>query len=72
MSAARHIRDASTESHATLRMGFIALYGQKDPEKGVALAQQAAEVAKASSPSLTGLSLLHVAEGHAMAGSLKE
>lgn len=72
VSAARHIRDSPTESHATLRMAFVALYGEKNPEEGVALAQQAADVAKVSSPSLTGLSLLHVAEGHAMAGSLKE
>ncbi|MER8069640.1 helix-turn-helix transcriptional regulator [Streptomyces sp. NPDC094034] len=72
VDAAQHIRDPSIESYATLRMSFVALYGEKNPTKGVMLAQQAAEVAKVASPSLTGLSLLHVAEGHAMTGALKE
>ncbi|MEU9242837.1 helix-turn-helix domain-containing protein [Streptomyces sp. NPDC048385] len=72
VTAARHARDPSTESYATLRMSFVALYGEKNPAHGVTLAQQAAEVAKLVSPSLTGLSLLHVAEGHAMTGALTE
>ncbi|MFE4367298.1 helix-turn-helix transcriptional regulator [Streptomyces sp. NPDC056835] len=72
LDAAQHIRDPSIESYARLRMGFVALYGEKNPTKGVMLAQQAAQVAKVASPSLTGLSLLHVAEGHAMTGALKE
>ncbi|MEU8625464.1 helix-turn-helix transcriptional regulator [Streptomyces sp. NPDC048669] len=72
VEAARHVRDPSTESYATLRMSFVALYGEKNPERGVVLAQQAAEVARVASPSLTGLSLLHVAEGYAMTGALKE
>ncbi len=72
VTAARHARDPSTESYATLRMSFVALYGQKNAARGVTLAEQAAEVAKVVSPSLTGLSLLHVAEGHAMGGALKE
>lgn len=71
VAAARHVHDPSIEAYATLRMSFVALYGEKSPERGVMLAQQAAEVAKAVSPSLTGLSLLHVAEGHAMTGGLK-
>jgi hypothetical protein len=54
-----------------LRKSFVALYGDKDPYKGIALAAQAAEVATLASPSLTGLSLLHVAEGNAMAGDIK-
>ncbi|MEV8547536.1 helix-turn-helix transcriptional regulator [Streptomyces sp. NPDC051572] len=70
VDAARHARDPSTESYATLRMSFVALYGEKNPARGVTLAEQAAEVAKLVSPSLTGLSLLHVAEGHAMTGAL--
>ncbi|MER5492975.1 helix-turn-helix transcriptional regulator [Streptomyces sp. NPDC002490] len=69
VSAARHVRDASVESYATLRMSFVALYGEKNPRRGTTLAEQAAVVAKKTSPSLTGLSLLHVAEGHAMAGA---
>lgn len=72
VAAARHARDPSTASYATLRMGFVALYGEKNPSRGVLLAQQAAEMAKLASPSLTGLSFLHVAEGYAMTGALKE
>ena len=72
VTAAQHARDPSTASYATLRMSFVALYGEKNPTRGVLLAQQAAEMAKLASPSLTGLSLLHVAEGHAMIGALKE
>ncbi|MFC9220088.1 helix-turn-helix domain-containing protein [Streptomyces hygroscopicus] len=72
VNAARHARDPSTESYATLRMSYVALYGEKNPGRGVTLAEQAAEAARLVSPSLTGLSLLHVAEGHAMTGSLTE
>jgi transcriptional regulator with XRE-family HTH domain len=72
VDAARHARDPCTEAYATLRMAYVALYGEKNPRSGVILAQQAAEAAKAVSPSLTGLSLLHVAEGHAMTGSTSE
>lgn len=64
--AARQARDPGAESYAVLRKSYVALYGEKDPIKGVMLAQEAAEVAKLASPSLTGLSLLHVAEGYAM------
>ncbi|WP_405970877.1 helix-turn-helix domain-containing protein [Streptomyces sp. NBC_00988] len=72
VEAARHARDPSTEAYATLRMSFVALYGEKNPVRGVTLAEQAADAARMVSPSLTGLSLLHVAEGHAMAGALSE
>ncbi|MCE3030296.1 helix-turn-helix transcriptional regulator [Streptomyces sp. CMSTAAHL-2] len=72
VDAARHARDPSTESYATLRMSFVALYGEKNPARGVTLAEQAADAAQAVSPSLTGLSLLHVAEGHAMSGALSD
>ncbi|MFE1887213.1 helix-turn-helix transcriptional regulator [Streptomyces microflavus] len=72
VDAARHVRDPSTEAYATLRMSYVALYGEKNPVRGVMLAEQAAEVAKVASPSLTGLSLLHVAEGHAMKGATNE
>ncbi|MFD9431450.1 MULTISPECIES: helix-turn-helix transcriptional regulator [unclassified Streptomyces] len=72
VEAARHARDPSTESYATLRMAYVALYGEKNPGHGVTLAEQAAEAAKLVSPSLTGLSLLHVAEGHAMTGATTE
>lgn len=71
VAAARQIRDACTEAYAILRKGFIALYGDKDPQEGLALAAQAAEVATLASPSLTGLSLLHVAESYAMTGDVR-
>jgi len=70
--AARQARDPLTEAYAVLRKGFVALYGEKDPAKGLNLADEAAEVARPCSPALTGLSLLHVAEGHAMAGARGE
>ncbi|CAM5315022.1 helix-turn-helix transcriptional regulator [Streptomyces fumanus] len=72
VDAARHARDPCIEAYATLRMAYVALYGEKNPRSGVMLAQRAAEAAKAVSPSLTGLSLLHVAEGHAMTGATSE
>ncbi|AEW92746.1 MULTISPECIES: helix-turn-helix transcriptional regulator [Streptomycetaceae] len=72
VNAARHVRDAGVESYAVLRKSFIALYGEKNAIKGRELAQQAADVAQLASPSLVGLSLLHVAEGYAMTGDLKE
>ncbi|MGW6022154.1 helix-turn-helix transcriptional regulator [Streptomyces sp. NPDC055099] len=72
VGAAKHAHDPSAEAYATLRKSFVALYGEKNPVRGVTLAEQAAEAAKLASPSLTGLSLLHVAEGHAMSGALSE
>jgi transcriptional regulator with XRE-family HTH domain len=69
--AACQAHDPCTEAYATLRKSFVALYGEKEPVKGLMLAQQAAEVATGCSPSLTGLSLLHVAEGYAMSSDLK-
>ncbi|TMR07415.1 helix-turn-helix transcriptional regulator [Actinomadura soli] len=71
IAAARQARDACTEAYAVLRKSFVALYGDKDPHKGVALAAEAAKVAAPVSPSLTGLGLLHVAEGHAMSGEVR-
>ncbi|MFV2194765.1 helix-turn-helix transcriptional regulator [Nocardiopsis sp. LOL_012] len=71
IEAARQAREPGAEAYATLRKSFLALYGTKDPQEGAALAAAAAEIAKAVSPALTGLSLLHVAEGHAMMGDLK-
>jgi transcriptional regulator with XRE-family HTH domain len=69
--AARQARDPCIESYAVLRKSFVALYGEKDPAKGLVLADEAAEIAKMCSPSLTGLALLHVAEGHAMSSNVK-
>lgn len=70
INASRHARDPYAESYAVLRKSFVALYGEKDPDNGLALAQEAAEVAKLCSPSLAGLSFLHMAEGYAMRGDL--
>lgn len=71
VQAARQVRDPYTEAYATLRMGFLALYGEKNPGEGAFLAQRAADVAALSSPSLSGLALLHVAEGQAMSGDVR-
>ncbi|MEZ0107913.1 transcriptional regulator with XRE-family HTH domain [Catenulispora sp. EB89] len=72
VSVARQVRDPLTESYAVLRKSFVALYGEKDAAKGLTLADEAAEVASLCSPALTGLSLLHVAEGSAMGGDRKK
>lgn len=69
--AARQARDSYIEAYATLRMSFLSLYGAQNPTDGVSLAQRAVEVAALSSPSLTGLALLHMAEGQAMSGDLR-
>lgn len=71
VNASRLVRDPRTEAYAALRKSFVALYGEKDPVKGLILAQESAEVAKLCSPSLTGLALLHVAEGYAMISDIK-
>ena len=71
IAAARHVRGTCTEAYAILRKSFVALYGDKDPRKGLTLAAQAAEVATLVSPSLTGLSLLHIAESYAMTGDVR-
>nr|WP_239396684.1 helix-turn-helix transcriptional regulator [Frankia sp. CiP3] len=72
VQAAKQVRDPSVESYAILRKAYVALYGEKDPVKGLELADEAAAIAKLCSPSLTGLSLLHVAEGYAMTGALND
>ncbi|MCP3771010.1 helix-turn-helix domain-containing protein [Streptomyces sp. MAR25Y5] len=63
---ARHLRDTTLEAHALLRICYVALYGARDARAGLALAEQAAEIAERTSPALSGLALLHVAEAHAM------
>ncbi|MDU0256239.1 helix-turn-helix transcriptional regulator [Streptomyces sp. PU10] len=66
---ARHLRDSTLEAHALLRTCYVALYGAHNARAGLALAEQAAEIAARTSPALSGLALLHVAEAHAMLGS---
>ncbi|ASR39413.1 transcriptional regulator [Prauserella marina] len=66
--ASRQVRNPGAQAYAVLRKSFVALYGEQNPKKGLLLAQEAAETAASWSPSLTGLSLLHVAEGYAILG----
>lgn len=68
IEAARRIGDATGEAYATLRKSYLSLYGEKAPHRGLRCAQSAADVGMAASPALAGLSLLHVAEAHAMLG----
>lgn len=70
VEAARGAGDPAREAYAILRQSYVALYGAKDPIKGAELAGRAAETARGTSPSLTGLALLHVAEGRAMSGEV--
>lgn len=63
---ARRIDDRAGEAYATLRKSYLALYGEKAPHIGLRHAQAAAHIGSPCSPALTGLSLLHVAEAHAM------
>ncbi|GAB2830271.1 hypothetical protein GCM10027073_68200 [Streptomyces chlorus] len=69
---ARHLRDTTLEAHALLRTCYVALYGARDAQAGLALAEQAAETAERTSPALTGLALLHVAEAHAILRSTSD
>jgi hypothetical protein len=48
---------------------MIALYGERDPNAGLLLAEQTAETTKQASNVLTGLATLHAAEAHAMLGN---
>jgi transcriptional regulator with XRE-family HTH domain len=68
VQAARQVRDPAAEGLALLRKAMIALYGEGDPQAGLALAQQTAETTVGSSHVLTGLAILHAAEAQAMLG----
>lgn len=68
IDAACQVRDPAAEGLALLRKSMIALYGERDPREGLALAQQAAQAAGQVSAVLTGLALLHAAEAYAMLG----
>ncbi|TVT31257.1 helix-turn-helix transcriptional regulator [Amycolatopsis rhizosphaerae] len=68
IAAARQVNDPVTEAYAILRKSYLALYGEKQPDAGLAAAREAATVAHPASPALTGLALLHVAEANAMLG----
>jgi transcriptional regulator with XRE-family HTH domain len=49
-------------------VSYVALYGVRRPAIGLSLAAQAAQRSTGYSPTLTGVSLLHVAEAHGFLG----
>ncbi|GGU45863.1 helix-turn-helix transcriptional regulator [Streptomyces coeruleorubidus] len=72
VQVARRLRDHTLEGRALLRTCYVALYGAQDPRSGLALALQAAETARSTSPAVTGLALLHAGEAHAMLGEAND
>jgi tetratricopeptide (TPR) repeat protein len=67
ISAANHAGETTAEAYARLRKSYVALYGEREPQAGLQLAQQAATLAETGgSHALQGLALLHVGEGYAM------
>ncbi len=70
IDAARQVRHPAAEGLALLRKAMIALYGERNPREGLALAEQTAETTSRVSDVLTGLAILHAAEAHAMLGEL--
>jgi transcriptional regulator with XRE-family HTH domain len=68
VEAARQCGHQALEGLALLRQSMIALYGEKDPGQGKAVALHAAETAAGASRVLSGLAILHAAEACAMAG----
>jgi hypothetical protein len=71
--AANRAGASTAEAYARLRKGYVALYGEQEPQAGLRLAQEAAMLAAtAGSHALQGLALLHAGEGYAMLGIRKE
>lgn len=70
IEAAQSVRDPAAEGLALLRKAMIALYGERNPRAGLALASRTAEITEHASDVLTGLAILHAAEAHAMLGDL--
>lgn len=66
VEAAQQLRDPNAEGLALLRASYVALYGDKDPQTGFALAMRTAEATKNTSHVLAGLAVLHAGEAHAM------
>lgn len=64
--AARARRDAVGEGLAELRKSYVALYGIRSPQDGLALAHRAAVAADPDSHVIAGLAMLHVGEAYAM------
>jgi transcriptional regulator with XRE-family HTH domain len=65
---AERCRDPAVESAALLRRSFLALYGRRSAEDGLALTVRASEAARDVSPTIVALANLHSAEAHAMLG----
>lgn len=70
MSAASQAGYLALEGLALLRKSMVALYGERNPAEGMTIALQSAETTKRASSVLTGLAILHMAEGHAMLGDV--
>jgi transcriptional regulator with XRE-family HTH domain len=70
IDAARQVRDPAAEGLALLRKAMIALYGERNPRDGLALAELTAQTTAKVSDVLTGLAVLHAAEAHAMLGDI--
>jgi transcriptional regulator with XRE-family HTH domain len=68
IDAAREVGNTAAEGHALLRKSYISLYGERDPQSGLALTLRTADTTAKTSHVLTGLALLHTAEAHAMLG----
>ena len=69
IEASRRARDPLIEGLALLRKSMVALYGDKKPRDGLALALQTADTTAPVSDVLTGLATLHAAEAHALLGA---
>ncbi len=69
--AASQVGDRAAQGHALLRKSYLALYGSRDPLDGHRLASAAADTTRQASNALTGLALLHAAEGYAMQGECR-
>lgn len=72
MEAARQRGDKAADGLALLRKSFVALYGWRDPQAGLALIELATRAAEGTSQVLTGLAILHAAEAHAMLGGRRD
>jgi transcriptional regulator with XRE-family HTH domain len=72
IEAARQRGDNAADGLALLRKSFVALYGWRDPQAGLALIELATRAAEGTSQVLTGLAMLHAAEAHAMLGGRRD
>ncbi|MFC6016107.1 hypothetical protein ACFP2T_07860 [Plantactinospora solaniradicis] len=69
VTIAKQNGDVLHEAHARLRAGFVALYADGDPKRGLTHAAHAAQLASdVGSYALAGLAMLHVGEANAMMG----